>query len=120
MRKKIAAATLTAAAAVTTLGLNAGSASANPAAGWVGYGQTNNAHAVWCVQKLIDDSPAPYYTPTDGVFGQDTYNAIEAFQSWAGLKPVDGTVGPATGYALLHKFSDYYDNYCWTYLPTPS
>ncbi|MCQ4043967.1 peptidoglycan-binding protein [Streptantibioticus rubrisoli] len=99
------------------VGAFAGTANATTVAGYVGSGQTNNSHAVWCVQKLIDDSPAPYTTPTDGVFGPDTENAIESFQVWAHIRR-DGIVGPQTGDALLTKFHDYYDNYCYGYLPT--
>ena len=49
--------------------------------------------------------------------GSQTEQAIKDFQHWAGLT-ADGIVGPSTGNALLRKFSDYYDNYCYTYLPT--
>lgn len=111
---KVGGAAATAASLVLAV---AGTANAQVGAGWVGWGQTNNTHAVWCVQKLIDDSPAPASTIPDGQFGQHTYDAIVAFQKWAGL-PVDGTVGPRTGDALLTRFQDYYDNYCYGYLPT--
>jgi peptidoglycan hydrolase-like protein with peptidoglycan-binding domain len=99
------------------VGAFAGTANATTVAGYVGPGQTNNSHAVWCVQKLIDDSPSPGYTAVDAQFGPNTETAIKAFQKWAGL-PQDGIVGPHTGDALLTKFSDYYDNYCYGYLPT--
>lgn len=116
------AAVTAASAALLALGATAGSASANPNAGYVGPGETNNTHAVWCVQKLIDDSPAPAYTAQDGVFGPSTEAAIKTFQTWARQHgwgtASDGDVGPATGDALLGSFSDYYDGYCYTYLPT--
>ncbi|MET8997105.1 peptidoglycan-binding domain-containing protein [Amycolatopsis sp. Hca4] len=108
---------LTTALAAVAAVASTGSAHAAVGAGWVGWGETNNSHAVWCVQKLIDDSPSPGYATTDGAFGQQTYTAIQKFQRWAGL-PADGVVGPSTGDALLLDFSDYYDNYCYHYLPT--
>lgn len=117
MRNKLVAAALTVAGVATAVSVSAGTANARVGAGWVGWGDTNNTHAVWCVQKLIDDSPSPGYTPVDGKFGSGTETAIEDFQRWAGL-PHDGQVGPATGDALLNDFSDYYDGYCYGYLPT--
>ena len=42
-----------------------------------------------------------YPVATDGVFGQKTTDAVKAFQKSAGLKPVDGIVGPMTMARLL-------------------
>lgn len=117
MKKKLAAVALAAVGTVGGLSMSVGTASARVGAPYIGPGYPNNPHAVWCVQKLIDDSPSPGYASTDGVFGPKTESAIIAFQRWAGLT-ADGVVGPATGDALLNDFSDGYDNYCYTYLPT--
>jgi len=46
----------------------------------------------------------------DGTFGQDTFNAVKAFQGKNGLKP-DGMVGPATKQALDND---------WSSVPTPT
>ncbi|MGC0416838.1 peptidoglycan-binding domain-containing protein [Embleya sp. AB8] len=90
--------------------------------GYIGPGRANDPLAVWCVQKLINDSPAPAWIETDGEFGPDTEAAIIAFQIWArdngwGTVP-DGDVGPITGNALLLSFSCDLDSYCYDYLPT--
>lgn len=114
---------LATAAAMSFAVSSVGSAHAAVGADWVGWGETNHPHAVWCVQQLIDDSPAPAYAYPDGKFGQQTYTAIQEFQTWAqgqgwDTGGTDGVVGPSTGEVLLDSFPDGYDNYCYSYLPT--
>ena len=58
--------------------------------------------AVVYLQKILKEK---YPTPTDGIFGQQTYLAVCMFQKDAGL-PVDGIVGKNTWEALLADMAD--------------
>ncbi|WP_327287468.1 peptidoglycan-binding domain-containing protein [Streptomyces sp. NBC_01198] len=108
------------AAAGIATGIMAGTATASTSAGWIGPGQTNNSHGVWCVQAAINASPVP--TPIldeDGRYGSKTEAGIKAFQKYYHLTTngkADGIVGPKTG----NKVWDLDDNstYCYTYVPT--
>jgi peptidoglycan hydrolase-like protein with peptidoglycan-binding domain len=103
------------AAGVVTAALT-GTAHASPTAGWIGPGQTNNAHGVWCVQAAINASPVPTpYLTEDGAYGSKTEAGIKAFQKYYGLS-ADGIVGPGTGNKIW-QFDDY-SSYCYTYVPT--
>ncbi|MFE9451811.1 peptidoglycan-binding protein [Streptomyces sp. NPDC006739] len=105
-------------AAGMVAGIVTGTAHASTTAGWIGPGQTNNSHGVWCVQAAINASPVP--TPIldeDGAYGPKTEAAIKAFQQYYHLS-VDGIVGPGTG-DKIWKW-DGYSSYCYTYVPTTS
>ncbi|MCC0095396.1 peptidoglycan-binding protein [Streptomyces flavotricini] len=129
------AAALAAAAALTVLSLS-GTAQARQGAPYIGYGKTNNTHAVWCVQHQLNYAFAHNWTgrpgshgqiSEDGRFGPQTEEAIRFFQSVMFVpKDVDGIVGPDTGYALLWYGDPYYGyddkvthaGYCNEYLPS--
>ena len=53
------------------------------------------------LSEYVNDIPP---VTEDGIFGQQTLNAVEAFQRFAGLT-VDGIVGPATWSALYDRAS---------------
>ncbi len=99
-------------------GVVAGTANASPTAGWIGPGQTNNSHGVWCVQAAINASPVntPYLTE-DGEYGPATEAGIKAFQHYYGFT-ADGIVGPSTGNEIWAW--DDNSSYCYTYVPTSS
>jgi murein L,D-transpeptidase YcbB/YkuD len=107
-------------AILATLGLGA-TADARVGAGWVGWGETNNAQAVWCTQTML--KVFGYYPyNVDSEFGQHTADAITNFQSDDGLH-ADGIVGAATGTAMLDIWSDEgrangWGGYCGWWLPT--
>ncbi|HEY2207441.1 MAG TPA: peptidoglycan-binding domain-containing protein [Pseudonocardia sp.] len=70
-----------------------GLAAAEPGVGRIGPGPSDNRDGVLCVQRALNVS-------RDGQFGQQTYEAVKAFQKAHGLS-VDGAVGPLTGDKLL-------------------
>ncbi|MGW5349519.1 peptidoglycan-binding domain-containing protein [Streptomyces sp. NPDC004031] len=122
--KILGRAAVAATAAGLALAVGMGTAQASTSSPYVGYGYTNNTHAVWCVQHLANDVAKTYGGPTiteDGVFGPATYNEIRWFQGFVWL-PVDGVVGKATGYALLDWGDRYYggNGYCMGYVPSTS
>lgn len=59
----------------------------------IGPQPSSNTAGVTCIQQTLD-------VPADGRYGQETYDAVMAFQAASGLS-ADGAVGPATGDALL-------------------
>lgn len=71
----------------------AGIAGADLAVGTIGPGASSNTAGVICVQQALG-------IPTDGKFGQRTYQAVSAFQQANNLSP-DGAVGRMTGEKLL-------------------
>ena len=99
------------------------SAHAAPGVGWVGWGETNDHDAVWCVQEAIDWSRAhagldtPYLN-LDGIFGQHTNDGIVDFQNWMGI-PADGVVGPQTGYYIVAADRSAGHPGCYDSVPTP-
>ncbi|MEV6010419.1 peptidoglycan-binding domain-containing protein [Streptomyces sp. NPDC051976] len=129
MFSKILARTAVAAAAAgLALTASVGSASASTSSPYVGYGYTNNPHAVWCVQHLANDIARDLGHGTvaeDGIWGNNTYNQVRWVQTelgpyeFGGVK-VDGIVGPQTGYLLLNNGDEYYggNNYCLGYVPS--
>lgn len=126
--KILGRAAVAAAAAGLALAVGTGTAQASTGSPYVGYGYTNNTHAVWCVQHLANDIADFYDRPKiseDGVFGPATYNQVKFVQAKlgpyvSGGLAVDGVVGPGTGYLLLTEGDDYYGNtgYCLGYVPT--
>ncbi|MBT2470251.1 hypothetical protein J7E97_20825 [Streptomyces sp. ISL-66] len=124
-------AVLAASAALLTGVMTAGSASASTTAPYIGNGYTNNTHAVWCVQHMINYAidRGRYWgvakVAEDGVWGPKTRQAVVGVQNGTGgsLNP-DGIVGPKTGDMLMFEGDPYYsgrsagDGYCHTYLPT--
>ncbi|MFE9568743.1 peptidoglycan-binding protein [Streptomyces sp. NPDC006692] len=86
-----------------------GTASAQPGLNdYIGYGQTNNTHAVWCVQHMANYffSTYPGYghpqISEDGQFGPQTDEAIRFVQAKSGSHlTADGIVGPQTGEEFL-------------------
>ncbi len=72
---------------------------------YIGYGYANNSYEVEAVQAGLEK--VDYYYPSancdpqgvDGLFGLNTYYAIQFFQVHAGLS-CDGTVGPDTWFEL--------------------
>lgn len=72
---------------------------------YIGYGYANNSYEVEAVQagleKVNFHYPEAYCDPqgVDGLFGSNTYYAIQFFQVYVGLS-CDGTVGPNTWYQL--------------------
>ncbi|MFE2878305.1 peptidoglycan-binding protein [Streptomyces roseus] len=136
MLKKTAsrAAALAAAATLTVLSLS-GTAQARQGAPYIGYGQTNNTHAVWCVQHQLNWAFANNWVgrlgshgqiAEDGKFGPQTDEAIRFFQKSFFPNEIDGVVGPSTGYALLwegdpkYGYNDKVTNagYCNEYIPS--
>ena len=116
--KKLFASTAVAAAIVAG---GATAAHANTSAHYLGYGYTNNAHGVWCVQSILNHTDKAGLT-LDSDFGYDTEGAVEDFQTEHHLSP-DGVVGPKTGNALLNAFATYqhttvWNAYCRQYIPT--
>lgn len=121
----VAAATVLAA---TVLG---GTANASTSAPYIGNGYTNNTHAVWCVQRMINHAidRGRYWgvakVAEDGAWGPKTRQAVVDVQkgTGGGLK-ADGIVGPQTGDMLMFEGDPYYsgggagNGYCHTYLPT--
>ncbi|WP_051826862.1 peptidoglycan-binding domain-containing protein [Kitasatospora aureofaciens] len=111
MQKKWAlrAATLTM-GATAALGLAVGTANAASTIQWGSTGQP-----VRCVQQAMNylDSAG---LSVDGQFGQNTYNAVVAYQGSKGIQQ-DGQVGPQTGgdikadiynvYLAAHHSGDY-------------
>jgi murein L,D-transpeptidase YcbB/YkuD len=98
-------------------------AHAAPGVGWVGWGETNDHDAVWCVQEAIDYSRANagLNTPKlalDGIFGQHTNDGIVAFQKWMGI-PADGVVGPQTGFYIVGADRSAGHPGCYDSVPTP-
>ena len=63
------------------------------------YKQGSRGEEVRQIQQAL--VRAGYKVGTDGVYGQKTADAVRAFQQKAGLKPVDGIVGPATMARLM-------------------
>ncbi|MFI0941279.1 peptidoglycan-binding protein [Streptomyces sp. NPDC021020] len=126
--KILGRAAVAATAAGLALAVGMGTAQASTSSPYVGYGYTNNTHAVWCVQHLANDIARTHDHPTiaeDGVFGPATYNMVRWIQgsalSFEGLT-VDGVVGKATGYELLYWGDSYYggNGYCMGYVPSTS
>ncbi|MDO4567153.1 MAG: peptidoglycan-binding domain-containing protein [Oscillospiraceae bacterium] len=82
----------------------------NERAHYVGYGHTTTGDRVSVVQRLLtlyhEDNPTVSCDPlgVDGIFGDNTYNAVIAFQTHKGLS-VDGVVGGATWGALLAYYT---------------
>ncbi|WP_328942741.1 peptidoglycan-binding protein [Streptomyces sp. NBC_00250] len=113
---------LVAATALAALALP-GSAQAAKGASYVGYGQTNNWTAVWCVQKNINSAIMWYgldyeLLTADGSFGPKTDQAVRYMQNaWLGAGEVDGIVGPKTGDMILEAGKAYLDT-CNRYIPT--
>ncbi|WP_052397710.1 peptidoglycan-binding domain-containing protein [Streptomyces sp. NRRL F-5123] len=126
--KILGRAAVAATAAGLALAVGTGTAQASTSSPYVGYGYTNNTHAVWCVQHLANDIADTLGHPKigeDGVFGPATYNQVRWVQAElgpyvSGGLTVDGVVGPGTGYVLLTNGDDYYGNtgYCLGYVPT--
>lgn len=103
----------------TTLAV--GTASADPHAAYIGpqennaqqgaIGSANRGTEVQCVQEALG-------IRTDGVFGQQTYDAVRAFQREKGIQ-VDGIVGPQTGDLILLKLGYTARLYsCYPLVPT--
>ncbi|MFD5815742.1 peptidoglycan-binding domain-containing protein [Streptomyces sp. NPDC127038] len=116
-----------AAAAVAVMSLSAGPASAVVGASYVGDGHSKNAHAVWCVQHLVNDyrrRAGSAAIAEDSVWGRQTRDAVYDFQANTDNSgPADGVVGPLTGRGLLnYDATDIYagHGYCFDYLPTPA
>ncbi|MFJ3176336.1 peptidoglycan-binding protein [Streptomyces roseus] len=126
-------------ALVTAAGLSvvtlSGTAQARQGAPYIGYGKTNNPHAVWCVQHQLNYAFAHNWTARpwhgqigeDNKFGPQTDEAIRFFQNvMDGPNHVDGIVGPNTGYELLWYGDPGYGydgevskaGYCNEYLPS--
>jgi hypothetical protein len=114
-------------AGATILGLCgiATAAQASPSAGYIGYGYSNNAHGVWCVQHLVNDveQAQGHGRPLteDGLWGPNTYNGVRWYQAHnTHGTTVDGIVGKDTGGWLLLDGDSYYGgyNYCYTYVPS--
>ena len=105
-------------------GLTAAPAQAAPGVGWVGWGETNDHDAVWCVQEAVDWARAngglntPYLT-LDGLFGQHTHDGIVAFQKWIGGLSPDGVVGPQTGFYIVAADKSAGHPGCYESVPTP-
>jgi hypothetical protein len=138
MNKKfgIRCATAVAVASMSLLGL-AGTADAQPGvSNYVGYGQTNNPHAVWCTQHMLNyifrTDPLQHHgqISEDSAFGPQTDEAIRYEQRMAHLAQVDGIVGPQTGDVLLNYGDPTYGirfddqtlttgyGYCYSLLPS--
>ncbi|MGW1070841.1 peptidoglycan-binding domain-containing protein [Streptomyces aureus] len=114
------------AAAVAVMGLSTAPASAVVGAPYIGDGRSNNAHAVWCVQHLVNDYRRRAGSPAiaeDSVWGKQTKNAVYDFQANTdNTGSPDGIVGPLTGRGLLnYDATDTYAGHgpCFGYLPTP-
>lgn len=125
MKSLIRCVTVVATAAVTA-SMAVGSASAQVGAPYVGDGYSNNIHAVWCVQHLVNDYRRAAGEPAiseDNLWGPQTRNAVIDFQANTdNTGPADGVVGPLTGRGLLnYDGTDVYagHGYCFGYLPTP-
>lgn len=73
---------------------------------YVGYGYDNNSGAVGCIQGLLNCAGAAL--DVDGLFGNNTYNAIVNFQNAYNARlSVDGVAGPSTfAWAILIVFED--------------
>ncbi|MBS2539576.1 peptidoglycan-binding protein [Catenulispora sp. NF23] len=99
-------------------------AQARVGAGWVGNGETNNPHAVWCVQNMLDG--LGYNAgATDSLWGPNTRAAVLRFQTAyrSVLGTPDAIVGPSTGDELLDVWaatghSNGWGGYCGYWLPT--
>ncbi|MFE9574581.1 peptidoglycan-binding protein [Streptomyces sp. NPDC006692] len=118
---------LVVAAGALLTGTTVGTAQANTNAGYIGYGYSNNTHAVWCVQQLTNSyakwGGGRALIPEDGVWGPQTYDQLRWFQShWPQLLDADGVVGPKTGNVLLYASGDTVyggsGGYCNAYIPT--
>lgn len=103
------------------------SAQASTSASWIGPGEANNSHGVWCVQHLINDwvqkngiNGGGRPMTEDGIFGPQTEGYIKEFQTLHMGAVSDGIVGPYTGDSILEAGDQYYGgrHYCYTYLPT--
>jgi peptidoglycan hydrolase-like protein with peptidoglycan-binding domain len=81
--------------AVTAILAVVGFAGSAQAATYIHYGDRGNA--VFCVQDAL--ARDGYTLQGDGIFGNDTLNRLEQFQTKHGLS-ADGVVGPQTGSAL--------------------
>lgn len=65
------------------------------------YNGCSNSLFVKNLQELLRDAPQNFYTGAiDGIFGDDTENAVRDMQRAAGLD-ADGIVGPLTKAALV-------------------
>ncbi|WP_327135303.1 peptidoglycan-binding protein [Streptomyces sp. NBC_01343] len=131
MLKKIAtrAGVIAATTALAALSV-AGAAEAKPGVGYIGYGKTNNTHAVWCVQHQYNylvrvNGPSHPQIAEDGKFGPQTDEAIRFLQKyWWGDSGTDGIVGPATGGLFLTLGDPVYGTvagekgYCYDYIPS--
>ncbi|MFE1229571.1 peptidoglycan-binding protein [Streptomyces sp. NPDC058745] len=131
MLKRLTAKAALVATSAALLGatLTGGTASAATTSPYIGDGYSNNTHAVWCVQRLINYAiDRGYYyglakVAEDGKWGPKTKGAVIFAQRSNGF-PADGIVGPQTGDQLMMDGDPYYtgggagDGYCHTYIPT--
>ncbi|MFL6116691.1 MAG: peptidoglycan-binding protein [Catenulispora sp.] len=121
IRTRIFAAAVILATSLGTATVTATQAQARVGADWVGPGEPNNPHAVWCVQRILNVLDHAGLAE-DGSFGPATQGAVNKFQ-WAHQLSGDGIVGPKTGRMLLNSFASYqhttvWNPYCSYWLPT--
>ncbi|MGW6919142.1 peptidoglycan-binding domain-containing protein [Kitasatospora sp. NPDC054939] len=109
-----------AAASALLLALAAPTATANPNARYIRYG--DSGRAVQCVQHALNEWNYDFNRPSDlaedGVFGKNTLNMVKYFQGIQGLD-ADGVVGPRTGNYLVTELEHlvwWMD--CGGYIPT--